>query len=117
MLARLVLFRDVWLRWRCLVRKSPTDRHCKFIFVQLGRFFGPAIEISHRFGDTSGRSDVAEVIALSSRPISRLSMSVMEGLTCRQVPVCPYPKDILTYKGEKMVEFTTPAETEGLGTD
>jgi hypothetical protein len=28
----------------------------------------------------------------------------------------PYPKDILTYKGKTLVEYTTPAQTEGLGT-
>lgn len=28
----------------------------------------------------------------------------------------PYPKDVLTYRGENVVEYKTPAQTDGLGT-
>jgi hypothetical protein len=32
-------------------------------------------------------------------------------------PLGPYPNDKLNYKGTEMVEFQTPANTQGLGTD
>ena len=32
-------------------------------------------------------------------------------------PFGPYPSDKLTYRGKSVVEFETPANAEGLGTD
>ncbi len=39
----------------------------------------------------------------------------MEGFDL-PVPFGPYPNDMLTYKGKTVVEYKTPAQTEGLGT-
>jgi hypothetical protein len=40
-----------------------------------------------------------------------------EGLEPLHFVFAPYPKDTLTYKGSEIVEYETPSETEGLGTD
>ena len=32
-----------------------------------------------------------------------------------RLPAGPYPKDTLTYRGKAIVEYGTPAQTEGLG--
>jgi len=79
-------------------------------------FAGPAIDISHRFGDTFGRFAVAEVIARVFPAYKAFAIRVMkEGL---QNPFAfgPYPSDTLIYKSNKAVEYKTPAQTEGLGT-
>ena len=78
-------------------------------------FSGPAIEISRRFGDTSGRFTVAEVIARVFPAYKSFVTAVMEGFDL-PVPFGPYPNDMLTYKGKTVVEYKTPAKTEGLGT-
>ncbi len=38
------------------------------------------------------------------------------GQAASEFPFGPYPKDKLTYKGDDMVEYETPAHAEGLGT-
>jgi hypothetical protein len=66
------------------------------------------------FGATSGRYGVAEIMARvfpSYRPFANKALRDM-GLP---VPTGPYPKDTLTYRSKTIVEYTTPANTEGLG--
>ena len=96
------------------VSPKPIDTANIFSAGQNG-FSGPAIEISHRFGDTSGRFDVAEVIARVFPAYKAFVTGVMEGFDL-PVPFGPYRNDMLTYKGKTVVEYKTPAETEGLGT-
>lgn len=96
------------------VSPQPIDT-ANLFSADRGGLSGPAIEISHRFGDTFGRFSVAEVIARVFPDYRAFVTSVMEGF---DLPITfgPYPKDILTYKGKTLVEYTTPAQTEGLGT-
>lgn len=81
-------------------------------------FSGPAIELDGSVGDTSGRFDVARVIARVFPAYKSFADSVIkEGLEpASSFPFGPYPKDKLTYKSKRTVEYFTPAHTEGLGT-
>ncbi len=99
-----------------LVSPDPIERS-----LSLGGwhgFTGPAIVVSRRNGDTSGRFDVAEVIARVF-PAYRAFVQKVASLFFEPMasfPAGPYPADILTYKGNNVVEYTTRANSEGLGT-
>jgi hypothetical protein len=81
-------------------------------------FAGPAIEVSHEYGDTSGRFGVASTIARVFPAHREFVRDVIkEGIEpASSFPFGPYPKDKLTYKSKEIVEYETPAQTEGLGT-
>lgn len=99
------------------VMVSPRPIDTNIFSTTWGGFAGPAIELSHRYGDTSGRFDVAEIIARVFPAYKAFATRVMEG-----APGYPtfefgaYPKDALAYKSRKVVEYKTPAQTDGLGT-
>lgn len=78
-------------------------------------FAGPAIEISRRSGDTSGRFDVAQIIARVFPEYRAFATSVMKQFN-QSFQFGPFPRDTLTYKSKSIVEYTTPAQTDGLGT-
>ena len=82
-------------------------------------FTGPAIELSHRFGDTMGRFGVARVIARVFPAYKLFVKGVMEMFDEPESEYAwgPYPTDTLNYTGKSVVEFRTPQQTEGLGTD
>lgn len=79
---------------------------------------GPVIEISHTVGDSSGRSQVADVIARVFPAYKAFVQGVIKDSDqpARSFPSGPYPKDTLRYKSKTVVEYKTPAQTEGLGT-
>lgn len=81
-------------------------------------FAGPAIQISTIDGDTSGRFEVAKIIARAFPTHKGLVEGVIaEGIEpASSFPYGAYPADSLKYRGENIVEFQTPAQTEGLGT-
>jgi hypothetical protein len=75
---------------------------------------GPAIEVNHITSGASGRYEIAEIMARvfpAYRQSGRKLLREMD-LTA---PSGPFPKDTLVYRGKKMLEYTTPAHTEGLG--
>jgi hypothetical protein len=81
-------------------------------------FTGPAIQLSDSYGDTSGRFQVAEIIARVF-PAHRAFVTrvIAEGIEpATSFPSGPYPKDALSYEGTRIVEYITPPNTEGLGT-
>lgn len=82
-------------------------------------FAGPAIEIAWESGDTSGRFEVARIIARVFPAQKAFVEQVMEeGIEPENsFAFGPYPKDHLTYKGKEIVEYQTPAWAEGLGTN
>jgi hypothetical protein len=82
-------------------------------------FAGPVIEISVSSGGTSGRFEVAKVIARVFPAYKQFAQNVIaEGLEpASDFPSGPYPNDKLTDRGKNIVEFVTPANTQGLGTD
>lgn len=79
------------------------------------RFAGPAIEVALSNGDTSGRYVVAEIIGRVFPAYRAYASGVLEMID-RPLPTGPYPADILSYKDKALVEYKTPAESEGLGT-
>jgi hypothetical protein len=79
---------------------------------------GQAIQVSDRTGDTSGRFEVAKTIARVFPAYSAFVQDVIaEGIEpASSFPSGPYSRDRLTYRNKETVEFQTPANTEGLGT-
>src|SRR5215471_420993 len=69
-------------------------------------------------GETSGRFEVAAIVARVFPAYSWFVKAVIdEGiLPASDFPFGPFPNDKLTYRGKTIVEFQTPANTEGLGT-
>jgi hypothetical protein len=81
-------------------------------------FAGPVVQLSVESGDTSGRFGVAKMMARVF-PAHRefVRKVIAEGIEpASAFPSGPYPKDKLRYRSNEMVEYETPAETEGLGT-
>jgi hypothetical protein len=76
---------------------------------------GPAIEVSHREGQGSGALEVAEVMARVFPDFKAFATNIAQGFGM-PISFGPYPKDELTYLGKRVVEYKTPAQTEGLGT-
>lgn len=97
---------------------TPQAIAAKDLFAPGRRLTGPAIQVSHRFGDTSGRTSVAEVIArvFPDRAAFVTSVIRMFDLPPDSFPSGPYPTDVLTYKSPTVVEYRTPARADGLGT-
>jgi hypothetical protein len=81
-------------------------------------FSGPVVEIAENSGDTSGRFTVARVIArLFPAHRAFVENVIGEGIEpASSFPFGPFPKDKLNYRSKVMVEYETPANTEGLGT-
>lgn len=81
-------------------------------------FTGPAIQFSGSDGGTSGRFEVAQVVARVFPAHRDYARSIIaEGFgPASDYPFGPFASDHLTYKGKELVEFTTPAHHKGLGT-
>jgi hypothetical protein len=80
-------------------------------------FSGPAIEFSRRYGDTSGRFAVAAIMARVFPSHKQFVQRVLAEHLVQSLESGPYPADRLTYRGKNMVEFQTPPNSKGLGTD
>ena len=80
---------------------------------------GPAVQLSVSIGDTSGRFEVAEIIArVFPTHMSFAKRVIAEGLQpASSFPTGPYPSDKLTYKTKELVEYTPPPDRDGLGTE
>jgi hypothetical protein len=81
-------------------------------------FAGPVIQISSMDGDTSGRFAVAKTIARVFPAHKAFVQAVIaEGIEpASSFPFGPYAGDTLKYPTKDIVEFLTPAHTDGLGT-
>jgi len=79
------------------------------------QFTGPAIELDDASGENSGRVEIAEVVARVFPIEWAFARSTIEGYDLL-LKFGPYPKDRLTYKGDRVVEYRTPPNSEGLGT-
>jgi hypothetical protein len=79
---------------------------------------GPAIQVAYRFGGTSGRFEVAEIIARVFPAYKSFATAVMKEFdrSDDSFTFGPYSRDRLVYKSKALVEYRTPAHTEGLGT-
>jgi len=80
---------------------------------------GPAVQLSVASGGTSGRFEVAEIIARVFPAHRAFVRSVIaEGIEpASSFPYGPYPTDKLAYKSKNIVEYETPPNTDGLGTN
>lgn len=99
------------------VRPEPIDT--KNIFSSSrSRFAGPLIQVSRRFGDTSGRFTVAEIIARVFPAYQAFVRGVIRDFDqpAGSFPSGPYPTDTLGYRSKTVVEYRTPPQTDGLGT-
>jgi hypothetical protein len=79
---------------------------------------GPAIQASWSAGDTSGRFEVAQVIARVFPAHQSFVQSVIgEGIEpASSFPQGPVATDKVTTKSDAVVEYETPANVQGLGT-
>jgi hypothetical protein len=82
-------------------------------------FTGHVIEVSEMDGGTSGRFEVAKIIARVFPAYKAFAQKVIaEGIEpASDFSFGPYPSDKLTNRGKNIVEFETPANAQGLGTD
>lgn len=82
-------------------------------------FADPVIQISIAEGGTSGRFEVARAIARVFPAYKQFAQSVIaEGIEpASDFPFGPYASDKLTYRARNIVEFETPANGTGLGTN
>jgi hypothetical protein len=114
--------------WRCFstygssgstLYVAPTlPPHAEFFSESWKGIDGPAIQLSAMDGGTSGRFSVAETIARVFPAYRRFAEKVRaEHLGLDTLPSGPYPADRLHYLSDTIVEYTTPANTDGLGTD
>ncbi len=100
------------------VTPVPIDPNAPFSNNWKG-FDGPAIQISVSVGGTSGRFAVARMIAR----VFPEHMAFVRGVIAERIepatefPRGPYPTDKLTYHGSEVVEYETPPQTTGLGTN
>jgi hypothetical protein len=98
------------------VSPQPNDT-AKLFSTDRVSFAGPAIAVSYSSGSSSGRFAVAEIIARIFPAYKTFAIGVMQELAPEHRFIFgPYPKDALTYKGKKAVEYKTPPQTDGLGT-
>jgi|SRR5690348_7418535 len=84
-----------------------------------GGFAGPIVEVVDESGGTSGRFTVAHVIARvfpAYRPFAE--NVIKEGIDpASDFQFHPFPQDKLNYRGKSVVEYQTPGNTKGLGTE
>ena len=92
---------------------SDADRWWK----ERKKFTGPTIEIAAHNSGASGRFQVAEVIARVFPARRAWAEEIGVGFESFELPKGPHPADILKTIDRNTVEFTTPPNEQGLGTD
>jgi hypothetical protein len=104
--------------WTLYIAPEPLDSAKLLEHKNWKGFTGPAIQLSGSDGGTSGRFEVAQMVARvfpAHRDYARTI--IKEGFgPASDYPFGPFPSDHLTYKSKELVEFTTPARQRGLGT-
>ncbi len=89
---------------------SPTPIHHELSSLQ-GR---AAIVVSHVFSENSGNVEIAQIIGRVFPEYRASAVQTMKGWDI-SLPSGPFPKDTLKYRSNRIVEFRTPPQTEGLG--
>lgn len=79
---------------------------------------GPAVALAHRYGGTSGRFAVAELISRNFPRFLPFANRVrkMDPDLAITFPKSPFKDDQLTYRSDRVLEFRTRALRQGLGT-
>lgn len=83
--------------------------------VDAGRISGPGILVSYANGGGSGVIEVAPVVARVFPHFRRYAEAYAREFG-QPLSYTPYPADKLTHRSDRLVEFTTPAGRQGLGT-
>ncbi len=104
--------------WSLYVAPEPLDNAKILEHKNWKGFTGPVIQLSFSEGGTSGRFEVAQMVARVFPAYRNYARKIIaEGFgPASDYPFGRFPTDHLTYKGKKLVEFTTPAHHKGLGT-
>src|SRR5262249_356344 len=89
------------------VRPEPTSGNAILSEFSVG-LAGPVIAIRRRYIETSGRFDVAEVIARVFPAYRWVAKNIQDGWDLTDLKFGPYPKDSLKYRSDRVVEFRTP---------
>ena len=78
---------------------------------------GPGVELIERSGETSGRFEMAQLIArVFPAHMDFADKVIAENIwNASEFPSGPYRRDRMKYRGDRVVEFETPAGTKGLG--
>jgi hypothetical protein len=99
------------------VTAAPIDS-TRFFSEEWQSFTGPEIEVDHRYGGTSGRTSVASMVARVFPKYKAFVDKVVEmfDFLAPEMVFGPYSADRLVYRGDRIVEYRTPARSEGLGT-
>jgi hypothetical protein len=100
------------------VSPNPIDGRSLFSTDWKG-FTGEVIQLSVKEGGTSGRFEVAKFIARVFPTYMEFVQNVVtEGIErATDFPQGPYPNDRLKYLSDRALEFETPPNAKGLGTD
>jgi hypothetical protein len=99
------------------IRVSPQPINASQLFSRDRKgFTGPIIALVRNYGGTSGRYSVASVIARVFPTHDAFVRQLQRGEPTMSFATGPYLGDKLTYKSKEIVEYQTPAQTEGLGT-
>jgi hypothetical protein len=100
------------------VSPDPIESKTVLSLKWLG-FTGPGVQATVYDGGTSGRFEVAKVIARVFPAYKTFAQKVIaEGSEpASDFPFGPYASDKLTDSGKNVVEFETPGNAQGLGTD
>ncbi len=103
--------------WTLYIAPEPLDSAKLLEHRNWKGFSGSAIQLSGSDGGTSGRFEVAKVVARVFPAHHAYRSIIAEGFgPASYYPFGPFPSDHLTYKSKDLVEFTTPAHQNGLGT-
>lgn len=96
---------------------TPAPHRAPELLSGTSRLRGPAVQIAVSFGGTSGRFEIANVIARAFPAHLDFARRVAaEGLS-EPLPAGPYPADRMVQLRPMAVGYTTPAGQQGLGTD
>jgi hypothetical protein len=104
--------------WTLYISPEPLDSAKLLEHRNWKGFTGPAIQLSGSDGGTSGRFEVAKVVARVFPAHRDYARSIIaEGFgPASDYPFVPFHSDRLTYRSKELVEFTSPARHRGLGT-
>ena len=96
---------------------TPERHSAQELFNAAVPLRGPVVQRSFRFGGTSGRFEVARVIARAFPAQMAFARQVAAEGIGDPLPNGPYPTDRMVRLRPNAVGYRTPAGAEGLGTD
>lgn len=96
---------------------TPEAYSVRDLLEQASPLRGPAVQISLSFGGTSGRFEVAKVIARAFPASMAFARRVAAEGIDYPLPHGPYPTDHMVRLRRTAVAYTTPAGRGGLGTE